>query len=254
MGFLSQKYQGILRRIKLFSLGVFYLKSSRIKIPNSLKINGHFKKIKFLDKNEHNFSYEFHSICIDDCYHLQSLKKLNIKIETVVDIGANQSLFMIAARRAFPGAKIFGYEPNKELESILTPNAEQLKAQIYYEAVTKEDCMVQLEFGQTDLNTISRPSTFGKIIGTSLRKVIERAGGKIDLLKMDCEGAEWDLFEDEAAWKNIKALTMEYHLWAKEGSTFNDVVSILRKLDFKMIFHEPSTENFGIVTAVKDEV
>lgn len=182
------------------------------------------------------------------------MRKYNNKIKTIVDIGANQSLFIIAARRAFPGAKIFGYEPNKELESILTPNAKQLKAQIYYEAVTKEDCMVQLEFGQSDLNTISRPSAVGEITGTSLRKVIERAGGKIDLIKMDCEGGEWDLFEDEASWQNINALTMEYHLWAKEGSTFNDVASILRKLNFKIIFHEPSTESFGIVTAVKDDI
>lgn len=249
--FFKIKYNGICRRLKLYSLGIFYLKSSGIKIPKFLIINGHFKEIKFLNRNEHNFSYEFHEICINDCYRLRSFKKLNKKIETVVDIGANQSLFMIAARRAFPKASIFGYEPNKEIETILTPNSEKLNAQVYYEAVTKEDCKVELVFGETDLNTRTKKCTSGKLVGTSLKKVIERAGGKIDLLKIDCEGGEWELFQDEASWQKVNALTMEYHLWAKEESSYNDIESILRKLNFKILFHKAFTASFGIVAAVK---
>lgn len=254
LNLLSEKYNGFRRRIKLYSLGIFYVKSSKIKIPASLLINGRLKKIKFLDRNDHNFSYEFHEICVNDCYHLTGLRKKLKTVDTIVDIGANQSLFTIAARRKFPRSHIFNYEPNYRLEPVLTYNSKQLNATVYYEAVTKEDCVVSLSYGESDLNTRVIASKEGNIAGTSLRKVIERAGGSIDLLKMDCEGAEWDLFEDHASWKNIKAVTMEYHLWAKNGSTINDIKLLLKKLNFTILFHDISTEKFGIVTAINNEI
>ena len=249
--FFSKKYNGLLMRLKYSSLGIFYLKSSDIQIPNELKINGSFKKINFLDRKHKFFSYEFREICINDCYHLHVLKNQLNRIENIIDIGANQGLFTIAARQQFSKAKISCYEPNKELQSVLDHNSKQLNAQVWYEAVTKEDCKVELEFGETDLQNTTKFSLNGEITGTAFKKVIERAGGNIDLLKLDCEGAEWELFEDEDSWKNIRAVTMEYHLWARKGSCFDDIKQIIEKLNFNLITHNPISESFGIITAIK---
>ena len=252
MTFLQKKYNSISKRIKSASYGIFYAKSADFVVPKSLKINGKYKDFKFIDIQSPPFVYEFTQICLNDCYHLKALKRELKKVNNIIDIGANQGLFTIAARQHFPNAKISCYEPNQYLLPILSPNAERLNSKVYYEAVTKEDCKVFLEFGETDMHTQTHLSANGEVTGTSLKKVIERAGGKVDLLKMDCEGAEWDLFEDESIWTDIKGLTMEYHLWAKKGSSFIEVASILKKLNFKILFHDRLSESFGIVSCIKN--
>jgi FkbM family methyltransferase len=228
-----------------------YFINSDFKIPGQLKINGEYCEIKFINKESRGFIYEFTETCLNDCYQLKVLKRELKNVNNIIDVGANQGLFSIAARQVFPVANISCYEPNIQLQPVLSANAEKLHCKVYYEAVTKTDCMVELEFGATDMHTQSHYSVEGKIIGTAFKKVIERAGGKVDLLKLDCEGAEWELFEDEDSWKNIMALTMEYHLWAREGSSFDDIKMILEKLNFKILKHNPLSDSFGIVVAVK---
>jgi hypothetical protein len=45
-----------------------------------------------------------------------------------------------------------------------------------------------------------------------LALAVERLGGRVDLAKFDCEGAEWELFADEKPWQHIGAVAMEFHL------------------------------------------
>lgn len=231
---------------------MFFLHHVDFRIPQTLRINGAKKKMTFIDVQNGGFKYEFIETCLNDGYHLKEIKKKLKDIEVIVDIGANQGLFTIAARKHFAKASITCYEPNKQLENYLSPNASTLNADVYYEAVTKENCKVQLQFGETDLHTKTLHDDEGGVTGTSFRNVIERAGGKIDMLKMDCEGGEWEILEDEESWKNVRSLTMEYHLWAKPDIKVEVLIRLLEKLNFKVIFHNPLTETFGILVAIKN--
>lgn len=228
-----------------------YFRNSDFKIPSELKVNGKYCRIIFPQKDSRGFIYEFTETCLNDCYRLKTLKSELKNVYNIIDVGANQGLFSVAARQVFPAARISCYEPNIQLEPILSANAKILNCSVFYEAVTNTDCMVELEFGETDMHTQTHFSVEGKIQGTAFKKVIERAGSKVDLLKLDCEGAEWELFDDEESWKNIRALTMEYHLWAKEGSTVDDIKIIMEKLHFKILYHNPLSDSFGIVVAIR---
>lgn len=254
ISYIKKKYDGISKRFKCAEYGIYYLRNADFKISEKLKINGEYKNLKFIDIDSPPFFYEFTEICLNDCYHVKALKKILKNVNSIVDIGSNQGLFAIVARQNFKNADIQCFEPNLQLQSILSENCEKLNAQVYFEAVTKEDCKVSLEFGETELNTQTHLSFDGEVTGTSFKAVIERAGGMIDLLKIDCEGAEWDLFEDELSWRNINALTMEYHLWAKKGSQFRDIATILERLNFKILFHNALSEGFGLVTAINKDL
>ena len=188
------------------------------------------------------------SVIID---HLKALKKELKDIKVIVDIGANQGLFVIAARQNFSNASIHAYEPNDQLKFILNQNLQVLKAMPYYEAVTRNDCKVLLNFGATDLHTTAMNSAEGQVVGTSFRKIINRAGGKIDVLKIDCEGGEWELLEDKGSWINVRSVTMEYHLWAKEGSTVESLIKILNMLGFRIIENKRLSNSFGLITGIK---
>ncbi len=226
---------------------MFYFRNADFDIPNSLLINGVRKKLHFNDLN----ADEFISICINDCYHLNDLKKQLKKVNSIVDIGANQGMFLIAARQNFPDARITGYEPNIQLQDVLNYNASQLGCEVFYEAVMKNDCKVSLNLQESDLATTVSESESGSVSGTSFKKVIKRAG-IIDILKLDCEGAEWELLEDIDSWKNVKAVTLEYHLWNVPGINHSDMSSKLKNIGFEIIAHAVLSEDQGLLAATNE--
>ena len=252
MSFLAQKINGLKKRLICFYYGITYLQSNDFAIPSLLKINGKKKQLNFVNPNDNSFVYEFTEICLNDCYQLAKLKNKLGNVKTIVDIGANQGLFSIAARQHFETAVLTCYEPNSALCPFLTANAVQLKAQVFYEAVTKEDCRINLQFGESDLHTVAKQADAGNVTGTAFKKVIERTGGKIDILKMDCEGGEWAIMEDKTSWANVRAVTMEYHLWAKAGSSAEQVEQILNELGFTIIANDKLSDQFGLLTAIKN--
>ena len=52
----------------------------------------------------------------------------------------------------------------------------------------------------------------------------EGVRGKIDLLKMDCEGSEWDILENLESLKSVDNITLEYHFRA------NQKITIMQKI------------------------
>jgi hypothetical protein len=84
----------------------------------------------------------------------------------------------------------------------------------------------------------------------ALGEVVERLGGRVDLVKMDCEGAEWEMFTDPAPWKRIGELRMEYHL--RGGRAFADVRAALGGLGFEIYHHRPE-DAMGTVFAKNRE-
>lgn len=242
---MQKKLSGIHRRINSIKYGMFYWNNKNYKIPVDVKINGKSRKLK----TESMDIIEFTGICINDCYRLQYLKKNLDSVNTIADVGANQGMFVIAARQNFPQAEIHCYEPNPFLIDTLSFNAKQLQATPYFEAIMQHDCKVNLHFTASDLATTASESGNGNVTGSSLATVIKRIGD-IDILKLDCEGAEWGLLEDTNSWKHVKSLTMEYHLWGKKGAKVESLFQLLSAINFKLVHHNVCNSHQGLVVAI----
>ena len=79
--------------------------------------------------------------------------------------------------------------------------------------------------------------------------------GFVDVLKLDCEGAEWDIFSDPSPWTQVRSLVMEYHLWAKRGSNERGLGRQLHELGFVNVSICPSVKGpWGFAFAGKPEV
>ena len=83
----------------------------------------------------------------------------------------------------------------------------------------------------------------------SLEDALKRVGGYADLLKMDCEGSEWDILEEKDSLRNVRNITLEYHLW-KNHKTHAYAKELVKSNGFRILRHEPSTD-FGIITATR---
>ena len=197
------------------------------------------------------FVHEFGEIFLKDCYRLE---KIPGGASTVLDIGANLGLFSLAARRRFPKATIHCYEPNPAIAPLLRGNVGPFAIACHIQAVGLSAGLVSLQARENSLHSVTGTDGTGVIPQISFAEAVERIGGSVDVLKLDCEGAEWQMFEQAGIWDAVKHLTMEYHLWAMPGSSLDDLFAVLGKLGFVITNHSPSAEgSFGLLQAQRKE-
>lgn len=231
-------------------LKVEFGRCATFRLPNSLCLNGRMQPLSLPDEN--GVRVAFIELLLDDCYGCLALKKRGEPIQTVLDIGGNVGLFGVMARSSFPEAKIHCYEPNRNLEKYLSIQSISAGFDYFIEAVGLEDGTVTLDFGSDSVLTRSKPDNAGNVSQIAFGKAIERLGGSVDLLKIDCEGAEWDIFEDAASWRQVRHVSMEYHLWPNH--THEEVKNVMQGLGYRIntnIFDPLS--NFGLLTASRDD-
>lgn len=171
----------------------------------------------------------FKEVFLDDEYWLRTLP--TNQIQTIVDVGANVGIFGITARSFFRDAEIKCYEPNDELREFLDANGDNFELNISYSAVGLNPGKGELKnaYGdETSACFIENPT--GRIPITTLHQIIKDNPKGIDLLKLDCEGYEYELFKTEGIWNKIRYITMEYH-----SNDLDKVVMILERLGFKIL-------------------
>ena len=213
--------------------GVPFQRSRTAKLPPRLRLNG--TDVEIRAPEEAGVNADFTTIFLDDCYGLLDLA-LPGKAR-VIDVGANIGLFSMAARHRFPDATIHAYEPNPKLMGFIRNHATQAKFEVFGEAIALREGHVAL-VDQVNSNLVTTvPSDSSTIPCIPFLRALERIGGRADLIKLDCEGAEWPLLFDEAVWPSVDNVTFEYHLWAAPNLTHDDVIGRLRQLGFSIASH-----------------
>lgn len=237
-------------RTRLFWMkyGVLFLRSSNFHIKR-LKIAGQTVTLSVPTGEDSVMDYEFKNILYDDCY---GLAKIEGKVESIMDVGSNLGFFSIAARSRFPDAKIHSYEPNPKIQEYLLSNTRDLSIKVHPEAIGTTAGFINLEADAGSLFGKAVASESGKIKMTAMSEALARIGGSVDLLKLDCEGGEWPLLENKEIWKNVKNLTMEYHLWANPQLDVPGMVKTIRDHGFRITHLDEAPElKWGILHAVK---
>jgi len=151
-----------------------------------------------------------------DCYELD-------KMETVFDVGANSGLFSLLAINK--GAKkVYAFEPNQESLVNLNQLVKGLNVEVVDKAVyTKdEDLVFYIDPNNTTIGSISEDHIINNgskvekitVPAVSLKTFFEQNNiDRLSLLKMDIEGAEYDIIEnlDQEIFDKIDNLLIEYH-------------------------------------------
>ncbi len=238
------------RRLAARRLNVPFTRAAGFTLPETIRLNG--RDVPLLVPREHGVRIAFVELLLDDCYGLHALSggQHGCDISRVVDIGANAGLFGLAARIAFPQATIHCYEPNPALERYLAHQAKSAGFDYFLEAVGREAGRVRLNVDASEsVHSASRSDPDGTIPQVALRTALDRLGGEVDLVKMDCEGAEWEILEDAESWRRVRFLTLEYHLG--NGTDHNRIRSALAKLDYT-IERQTRATNYGLVHAMRE--
>ena len=136
--------------------------------------------------------------------------------ERVVDVGANVGAFAVLA--AGRGARVEAYEPHPETFAHLERNAAGLGVTCVRAAVVGASPPaghVRLAL-DPDSDTRHRVGEAG--VEVPAVTLAEAVAGGCDLLKLDCEGAEFELVEatPERSWREVRRIACEVHPWAGE--------------------------------------
>ena len=227
------------RFLRAARMGVLWNGTTRFVLPRQFTYNS--RTIKIVGPEEKSLAWVFRDLLLDDEYGLRELSK---KPANVLDIGGNIGLFSLWAGVNFPEATIHVYEPNPALLESLASNVGQVGATVFAEGVSGNDgCGVFIEHGESMVGQCTVAPT-GDISLVSLRTAIERLGGWVDLLKIDCEGAEWEMFDDLESFKAVGMVRMEYHLTRPDRS-LGWMIDQFEKIGFRLLKLQPN-QGFGI--------
>lgn len=184
---------------------------------------------------------------------------------TVVDVGANQGYFSLYA--ASKGATVYAFEPCRENFEMLKWNVENNgfgdRVKIFNAAVTGRQGQVPLfvfedTSGEIDLATVTTSNRYvdGARVQTrctesmTLDSLINDLRISIcDFLKMDCEGAEYEILRSTSrhSFRKIARIAMECH-----DHRIEEAATILRNAGFETVCEGSGW--LGILTATKRQV
>lgn len=141
--------------------------------------------------------------------------------DIVIDIGFNYGLFSIESLKNNP-SKIIAFEPNPKLVSNYQKFFNHKKINLYQKAVSnktgktlfKEANSSGMSTIMNDVNTSNIDSTYEVELINLYQFLQENNINQIDYLKVDCEGAEYDIFDsipNEYLTNQVKKIALEFH-------------------------------------------
>jgi FkbM family methyltransferase len=163
--------------------------------------------------------------------------------DLVVDIGAHIGLFAAAAARSAPRVRLVAVEPYPENFSLLTANL----ARNGLDNVHPVRAAVAASTGERSLHVSSNPAghslhlaeagqpTIG-VATTTLEDLLRaHAPSTVDLLKIDCEGAEFEILERAApeTLSRVRRIVMEAHT-IDAGRTPSRIVRVLEEQGYRV--------------------
>ncbi|KUK46297.1 MAG: Methyltransferase FkbM family [Anaerolinea thermophila] len=169
---------------------------------------------------------------------------------TVVDIGAGIGDFSIYAAHANPQTKVFAFEPFPESYHLLERNIalNSIENVFPFEAAIWSQAGVlhldnlsgePLQIISKEMHSTKKGNNVIKVRALTLSQVFEaHAIDKLDLLKLDCEGAEYEILSGASpeVFKKIERIIMEYH--DIDGHHHDQLVSLLERQGFRVYCHD----------------
>jgi len=150
--------------------------------------------------------------------------------DNVLDIGANIGVFMLYLQQRARGIRVHCFEPAADTRAQLmrnvVENGLEQSVTVYSSAVTDRITTVQLKQASLTGHRSLFPSAYvsstesESVPSVALHEAINQCGArKIDLLKIDVEGAEIEVLEGAHAgvWERIDRVAIEFHDRTRPG-------------------------------------
>lgn len=179
----------------------------------------------------------------------------------VLDLGANIGAFSIYAATTARSVQVYAYEPFPAFFELLQRNIRQNRLEetvrCFNLAVASDASNRDLQTQGADLffprlrretNAAAAPPQFRTVLCTTLSDILRvNALATVDLLKMDCEGSEYEILYSTPAsiFSRIKELRIEYHNLSAPEENVQNLKRFLNASGYTVIHEKPISETNG---------
>ncbi len=174
---------------------------------------------------------------------IQEYSKKNFELnddDIVVDVGAHIGLFALYASQFSKNGKILCFEPIKQNYELLVENIKSNNIKNIFPfnyAVSKESSSVKIYLNEDDSghSMFLESENYVIVKSKSLSDIFhENNIEKCDFLKLDCEGAEYEIINSLSSefLNKIKKSVIEYHLADTHPELLEQLIKKLKKLSF----------------------
>jgi len=209
-------------------------------VSKDLKVFG--KNIHLSIRNDGDFAIA-HELFLDRQYRFceEVIKKAK---NCIIDIGGHLGFFSIMASILNPNVPIYSFEPHIGNYALLKENLKNN----HIKNVTAKQVAVSSAVGQTELKlskedlnhsltmAIEPTGETQKVQTTTLERIFIKNNINIcDLLKLDCEGSEYEIIYSapKLIFNKISNLFLEYHDWENKGES-DKLKYYLQSLGYKV--------------------
>lgn len=206
-----------LKEYPRFTEGIFYNGTYSIKFNDSL-----------------SFYYEYSEIFDKKIYDFQS----DNGSPYIIDAGGFVGLTALYFKGLYPGATLTVFEPDPAVFRLLKENMETNgleNVELVEAGLGREAGKMTFYPDNADGGTMI--PTEGKApIEVDVRRLSDYIDGPVDLLKMNIEGLEGDVFEEiEPKLSFVKEIILEYHAFADLPQTLGDILVRLDRKGFRYL-------------------
>jgi len=197
-----------------------------------------------------------YELFVEDAYRLDDLTRGLPSDFTTLDIGGQVGCFSTALAKHSPKARIHAYEASPTTASWLLRNVEGngIADRVTVHNVALSDHRGTLTFadngsgsGQNGLTAPEGTTTEIEVPCVTFADAVAEAGGRVDLVKLDTEGAEYDivLSGSPADWAGVQRMVLEYH--PVQGHSWSELEAFLATAGLTATRHEEAGVGLGTV-------
>lgn len=157
----------------------------------------------------------------------------------ILDCGANIGLAILYWKRLFPESVIWGFEPDRDIYELLCWNcdAHDIKdVTLIDKAVWSQETTIQFKKEGADAGHIvnKEEHTTEPLITIETVRLRDYLDQRIDLLKLDIEGAEVEVLLDcEQYLDSVNHLFVEFHSYIGRRQQLDEILRILSRVGFR---------------------
>ena len=190
------------------------------------------------------------------------IKKFEIRSnDVIVDIGAHIGIFTIYASQFCNNGKIYSFEPVKENYDLLLNNIElnrleQVKPFNLAVSNTNNDVTIYINDDKAAHSVFPSSKSSVNVKSITLQNIFEENNiSHCNFLKLDCEGAEYEILCNLPTkyFKKIDKIVMECHFVDKKPELIDGLKQILTKQGFQVRTKTISNE-LVLLYAIKDSI
>lgn len=160
----------------------------------------------------------------------------------IIDCGANIGLAILYWKQKYPGARITAFEPDPIVFETLSRNVEGWglrDVELLRSAVGKEHGEAFFHSEGADAGCVVRenapPSPANPLITVDVIPLAPLLDERVDLLKIDIEGAETDVLLSVAdRLQNVQRIFVEWHSFSGEPQHLHTILGILVNAGFRV--------------------